>query len=169
MIASKASYIARGGLYTAVGMMFLYLSAYIPNNKFFFLAAASCIIPLSIITIGIKHSFIVYLAVSFLGMFLIGSKGILFLYIVFFGLYGFVKYAVEKIKNLPLELVLKIAFLNISVLLSYFMSKLFMNYTLSFKVSLYIVIIAIQIIFLVYDYTLTLFIAHTYKIFKKRT
>lgn len=168
MIASKASYTARGGLYTAVSIIFLYLSAYIPNNKFFFLAAASCIIPLSIITIGIKHSFIVYLAVSFIGIFLIGSKGILFLYIVFFGLYGFVKYAVEKIKNLPLELLLKIAFLNISILLSYFISRLFMNYNLSFKISLYIVIIAIQIIFLIYDYTLTLFIAYMHKTFKKR-
>lgn len=160
MTNSKVNHVVRGGMYTAISLVLLYLAAFVPNSKLFFTAAASCIIPVSIITIGIKYSFIVYGAICFLGFLLPFSKGIIIAYIIFFGLYGFVKYAAERIRKLPLEILIKLCFFNAAVFVLYLISKLFISYTLPSNVPSAVIIAGIEIIFLIYDYVLTLFMCY---------
>ena len=162
MTNSKVNYVVRGGLYTAISLILLYLAAFVPNSKLFFTAAASFIIPISIVTIGIKYSLIVYAAVSLTGLFLPVSKGIVLVYIIFFGLYGFIKHAAEKIKNLPLEIIIKLSFFNVTVFVSYIISKLFISYKLPSNIPWAVIIICLEIIFFIYDYILTLFIDYIF-------
>ena len=157
----KSSQIAKGGIFTALSLILLYLSSVLPTNKLFILGIASCIIPLSLITTGIKNTFIVYAAVSLLSLFIIPSKLISIAYILIFGAYGFVKYFIEKLRNMPLEFVLKLLYFNISSAIIIFIYKLVFLKIPNFNI--YLVILAMEFAFIVYDYALTTFIAYTNK------
>lgn len=157
----KSSQIAKGGIFAALSLILLYLSSVLPTNKLFILGIASCIIPLSLITTGIKNTFIVYLAVSLLSLFIIPSKLISIAYILIFGAYGFVKYFIEKLRNIPLEFVLKLLYFNISSAIIIFIYKLvFLKIP---NINIYLVILIMEVAFIVYDYALTTFIIYTNK------
>lgn len=159
----KTSNITRGGLFAALSLIFIYLSSIAPTNKLALLTLASFIIISSILIMGIKSSFILYIAVSMLSLFLLSSKGIAIVYLMFFGAYGFIKYYIEKLNKLPLEILLKLLFFNSSLgILFLLYDTLFVNLVDLSKIrfSLYIVILALQVAFLVYDYVLTVFVSY---------
>lgn len=155
---TKASYISKGGLFTAFGVICIYLSTLLPVNKLYLLAIASCIIPLSVITTNIKNALIIYTATSALSLLICGFKIPVILYIIFFGLYGTIKYYVEKMRKIYLELLLKLIFFNIVMFSMFIIYKLFFPNVLKLNISIYFIIIGAQFAFLIYDYVLTLFI-----------
>lgn len=166
---TKTSQVVKGGMFTALSIMFLYLAAVLPSNKLFFAGAASTIIPISILTIRISYSFLVYAAVSILGLFLPGPKFVVISYIVFFGLYGFIKYYIERLRKLPIEIILKMIFFNISLICAILVYKSLFIYIPEFNTPVKLIYAAIQPVFLIYDYALTLFIAFAEKKFLKNT
>ena len=157
----KANRIAKGGIFAALSLILLYLSSVFPTNRLFILGIASCIIPLSIITTGIKNTLVVYSAVSLLSLFIIPSKLISIAYILIFGAYGFVKYFIEKLRNMPLEFVLKLLYFNISSAIIIFIYKLVLLEIPN--INIYLLIPILEFAFIVYDYTLTAFIAYANK------
>lgn len=164
----KTSFIAKGGLFTALGFIFVYLSTIVPVNKAYLLAIASCVIPLSLITTNVKNAIVVYMATSILALVICGPKITVVLYIIFFGLYGLVKYYIEILRKLYLELILKLLFLNIDLTILFFIYKLFFPSLLKVAMPLYIAIAAAQVAFLVFDYILTVFINYSNKNFLRK-
>jgi hypothetical protein len=164
----KTLHIAKGGFFTAIGFIFVYLSTIVPVNKAYLLAMASFIIPLSVITTNVRNTIVVYMATSLLAIVICGAKITIVLYIIFFGLYGLVKYYIELLRKLYLELVLKLLFLNIDLAILFFVYKLFFPGLLKIAMPLYIIIAATQIAFLVFDYILTMFITYSNKHFIKK-
>lgn len=162
MRASKS--IARGGILTALGVMLLYISTISPTSKVYILGIASCLIPLSVLLTNIKNSFLVYISTSILSFLILGFKGSVIAYIIFFGLYGFIKYYIEKLKNIPIEIFLKLLFFNISIGIIFYFYKLFFTGLLKINLPFYQVIIMLQFIFIIFDYALTLFIAYVNKL-----
>jgi hypothetical protein len=154
----KANALARGGLYTALSVILMYFSIILPTNKLSILTLVSAVIPLSIITTNLKNSILVYVASSIIAL-ILGFKGTALAYLLFFGLYGIIKYYIERIRKLLFEIILKLAFFNLSMLILYFISKTFLNSLLITKLPIYFVIIAVQIAFILYDYALTTIIA----------
>ena len=73
---------------------------------------------------GVKNTIVVYGAVSLLSLFIIPSKLISIAYILIFGSYGFVKYFIEKLRNIPIEIILKLLYFNISSAIIIFIYKL---------------------------------------------
>ncbi|MTK14053.1 MAG: hypothetical protein F8N39_18915, partial [Clostridiaceae bacterium] len=71
---NKTSNLSKGGLFTALGVIFVYLSSIVPINKLYLLGIASSIIPLSVVTTNIKNTLIVYFATSVICLFISGSK-----------------------------------------------------------------------------------------------
>lgn len=160
---SKTNNITKGALFTALSILFIYLSSIMPTNRLALLVLSTFIIISSIITIGINTSILVFISTSLLSFFLVSSKGIAVLYIVFFGIYGFVKYYIEKIRILFLEIFIKLLFFNsVAVILFQLYEKLFVGIIdfSKIKISIYFVIILLQIGFIVYDYVLTLFVTY---------
>lgn len=164
---NKTSNIARGGLFTALGVIFIYLSIISPTSKLYLLGVASCIIPLSILTTSLKNSFFIYLSTGLLSLLLIGPKGNVIAYIVFFGLYGFVKYYIENLRKMPIEIILKLIFFNFSIGILYMLAKVFFSGIIKTNISIYMVLVMLQFVFLIFDYVLTMFIAYGQKHFKK--
>lgn len=157
----KSNHIAKGGIFAALSLILLYLSSVFPTNKLFLLGIASCIIPLSIMLTGARNTIVVYAAISLLSLFIIPSKLISIAYILIFGSYGIVKYFVEKLRNMPLEFVLKLLYFNISSAIIIFIYKLVL-----FKIpniNIYLLILFMEFAFIVYDYALTTFISYANK------
>ena len=157
----KSNHIAKGGIFAALSLILLYLSSVFPTNKLIILGIASCIIPLSILTTGIKNTIVVYSAVSLLSLFIIPSKIISIAYILIFGCYGFAKYYIEKLRSLPKEFVLKLLYFNISSAIIIFIYKLVIIKIPN--INIYLLILLMEFGFIVYDYSLTVFIAYAHK------
>ncbi len=162
-ISSNTSYIAKGGLLTTIGVVLVYLSGIVPLNKTYLLALSSFVIPLAVIITNKKTAFIIYISTALLSLLICGLKSTVLSYVAFFGLYGLVKYHIEKLKKLPVEIILKLLFFNFCLLVLFLLYSLFFPGLLKIKFNLYLIIIGIQIIFLIYDYLLTLFINYTNK------
>ena len=154
----KSNNIAKGGIFAALSLILLYLSSVFPTNKLFILGIASCIIPLSIILTGVKNTLVVYGAVSLLSFFIIPSKLVSIAYILIFGSYGFVKYFIERLRKAPIEFFLKLLYFNAASAIIVFMYKLLIVELP--HINIYLLILAMQVAFLIYDYALTTFIIY---------
>jgi hypothetical protein len=159
MKENKTLFMAKGGIITALGVILIYLSSIVPGNKLFLLSIASCLIPIAVITTNLKNSFIIYISTLILAFLMTGLTTAVIAYAFFFGIYGLVKYYIEKIGKLPIEFLLKIAFFNVCFYISYNILKLFLPSSFNFKLSIFIFIIGAEFIFLFYDYFLTVMIA----------
>lgn len=153
----KSKYITESGLLVALTIVILYVASILPISTLSILTVASCLIPISIIRTSIKNTMLVYIASAVLSFFLVKTNIALY-YSLFFGIYGIIKHLIEKTKNLPLELFLKLIAFNILLGITYLITKNFLG-ILSPKFSLSLLWLAAQIIFLVYDYALTLIIS----------
>lgn len=155
---SKAKIISLSGFFVALIVIMVYISSVIIGSKLFLLGCASAIIPLAVITIGRKNAFLVYISSSILLLLLIPKKGAFIAYITFFGLYGLIKYYVERLKNLPIEIFLKLIFFNLCLGLYYFLFKMVIGFTPKINIPYSYAIIMLQFVLLLYDYGLTLLI-----------
>jgi hypothetical protein len=155
--------IAFGGIFTALSILLIYLAATLPINKLIMLGLASCIIPLSIITTNVKNSLLVYFASSVLCLIIVPPTGTALSYIMLFGLYGFIKYFTEKLRNAPVEILLKLLFFNVSIFLTYSIYSTLFTDIIKINLPTIPLIIVLQFIFVIYDYVLTAFINYANK------
>lgn len=153
----KSKYIAENGITVALILVVLYAASILPISTLSILTVASCLIPISIIRTSIRNTILVYVASSLASFFLI-STNIALYYTLFFGLYGIIKYFAEKLKNIPLELILKLIGFNILLTIIYFVTVNFLGLP-SINYPLYLIWIVSQAAFLIYDYALTLIIS----------
>jgi hypothetical protein len=145
--------------------LLVYLSSVLPTSKLSLLALASAIIPLSIITTGVKNSVMVYASSSLL-CFVLGLRGMALAYTLFFGLYSLAKYYIERLQKLTLEYLLKLLFFNVSFLIIYYFYKTLFTDMISIQLSFIYVLLAGQVVFLIYDYALTIIITYISRRFK---
>lgn len=161
----KTSYLTKGGILTALTIIFLYLASVLPTNKLSFITLSSVMVPLGLILTNIRGALLVYFTSGILSIFFV-NKTITFLYIFFFGIYGIIKHYIERVNKLSLEYLLKILIFNILLFLCYnFASNLILS-EIQLKFSLTYLIILFQFVFIVYDYALTLIISYILKRFK---
>lgn len=161
----KSSHISKGGLLTALSVLLIYLSTIIPTNKIFILGIASSLTPVALISTNLQNTIIVYIATSIISFLLLGLRGQVILYIIFFGTYGIVKFFIERMRSPKLEWIFKYLFFNSCVFLCYVLYKfLFLDgiNLLDSKLPIPLIIIALEIAFYFYDYVLT-YAIHTFK------
>ncbi|HCW54350.1 MAG TPA: hypothetical protein DG753_11565 [Clostridium sp.] len=160
----KAKKIAESGILIALTIIVLYAASILPVSKLTVLTIASCFIPIAIMQTSLKNTIIIYVASSLLSLFLIPIN-IALSYILFFGIYGIIKYYIEKSKNLIIEIILKLIIFNILCSIIYFTVKNI--FILPSTLPIWIIILGAQVVFLVYDYALSLIINYFYDRFHK--
>lgn len=153
----KAKEITLSGILTGLTIVILYLNLLLPISTISILTLASLLVPIALIRGSMKSAILVYVSSSIIGLFIL-PLNIMILYILFFGIYGIVKFYIEKINKLPLEIFIKIIFFNIILFLSFFVFKTFIPIEIT-KLPIGIFLIIAEIVFLVYDYALTLLIS----------
>ena len=162
----KAKNITLGGILIALGVVILYLTTIIPINTLALLTLSSCLIPIAIIRGNLKTAFFVYIGTSSLSFFLLPINYAL-MYIFLFGIYGIVKFFIEKLNKLPLEILLKLIYFNILLILGLFFINNFLSY-FNINMSIYLFMICANVVFLIYDYALTVFLTYFFEKINKR-
>ncbi|MDO5039199.1 hypothetical protein [Clostridium sp.] len=152
----KAKDLALGGILTSLTVIVLFINILIPINTFAILTISSCFVPIAIIRSNVRVGIFVYIASSIIGFFLV-PLDIMIPFILYFGIYGLVKFYIEKLRNMPLEILLKLSFSNIMLILGYILFTKFIA-PINLNIPIWILIILAQIAFLIFDYALTLII-----------
>ncbi len=149
----SASRVALGGVLAALSLLLLYLAAMMPSGRIGMVAIAGLVPAAGVVSGGLATGFLCYAAAGLLGLLLLPDKGCAILYLIFFGLYPMVKSVVERLRKLPLELLLKLAFFNLvlAVLLFGFSAFLFPMLP-EFLHSTLLVFVVGNVVFLIYDY-----------------
>ena len=150
----KSKDVAYLGVLLGLNQLFIILSSVIETNTIILMAAAALIVGVVMVEFGGKTGIIFYMASCISGFFLTFNKVEIITYICFFGIYSIIKHYIEtKILNKYISYALKIASFNISLLLMYFIVKLFINLPLQWWM-----ILSAQVLFIIYDYAFTIFI-----------
>ena len=106
------------GLMASVATVIM-LVAYFPYLTYAVPAVASLSIMVCLIELGVKWSFMAYLA-SVLPIFLFCENESKLLYIVLFGFYPIVKVLIERIRNRAIEWLIKLLIFNAIIITTYF-------------------------------------------------
>jgi len=145
-------------LLVSLTIVLLALNTILPISTISILTVTSAIIPIAIIKTSVRNSILIYISSSLLGLLLL-PKDIVILYIMFFGIYGLIKFFIEKLNNLYFEIPLKIIFSSLVLLVYYFVFNSFINLS-NIDLPLYLIFIGANIAFLIYDYALTMLISY---------
>lgn len=144
----------------SLGTVLMLMTIILPIASYTLVALAGLITSAIVIEINIKYAFSVYLAISLLSLLFVPDKEAVALFIFFFGYYPIIKYFIEKIKNRIIQIIIKLIIFNSSAILFFFTSINLLNIPRDsfniFGINIPIIILIIgNIVFLVYDYTIT--------------
>ena len=167
--------LATSSIMTALTLVCLFGSAYIPTGKIALLALTSMCMLVTVAESGVRYAWIQYVATSLLALLFIPAKGLVFIFIGLIGYYPILKLHIENIKNLKLEWMTKILFFSALLILAYFFLKVFILNYLSLGAVIDIalantalVVLILEIAFILYDYFLSFFARFYTQVIKKR-
>lgn len=160
--------VSLGGILAALIVISLLAAAWIPTNKLFFLAVSSLFSSIMVTKVDLANALLLYGSTSILAFFVVPSKAIFAAYLLFFGIYGVIKFLCERIKFSAIRWIAKFAFFNISLGIAYLMADLILIGELSVKLPTAGLWALLQLVFLIYDYVYTLFISYYYEKLDKR-
>lgn len=149
---------------TALALVCLFGSAYLPTGRIALLAITSMCILVTVSQCGTRYGWMQYTATSILALLLIPFKFQVLLFIALLGYYPMVKLYIEKIEKLSLEWIVKILFFTTLLIIAYFVVKYILVQHISFgavfdviMTHLLLVVIIAEVVFVVYDYLLSFF------------
>lgn len=157
---SVSKRISLNGILLALAVVSLFAATMLPTSRLSFYALSSFLISIVIIEFGIKTGWIFYISSCILTLIILPDKLGLLPYVFFFGIYGAIKFYIEKFENLIIEYILKMIFFNICMFLGLFFIKEFILSNIQIKFPIWIIIIALEVVFIIYDYVYTLFIQY---------
>lgn len=150
--------IALGGMLAAFIVISLAAAYVIPVNRLFFLALSSLFVSIMIVKVDLAYAVLLYATTSLLSFFLIPVRNIALAYIVFFGLYGIIKFLCEQISNPVACWAFKFTSFNVSLLILYLLVTLVLGETIPSKLPLPFLWLGAQPVFLIYDIAYSMFI-----------
>ncbi|AZT90945.1 hypothetical protein ELD05_09990 [Caldicellulosiruptor changbaiensis] len=152
----KAREISYAGLMGALSIIFLFFASVLPKgNSLFYILSSVCIM-IIVWLYSIKLGFVAYIVVSLLSLMIVPNKLVAVLYILIFGLYPLFKAICERGFPVYIELGLKLLFYNVALIILYFVFKIIMKEIPNFKFGIALTIASSEVIFVLYDYLLTL-------------
>lgn len=161
----KSKNMAESGILVALTLIVLFSTSILSISTLSLMTVASCLIPIAIIRTSVKNALLVYISSSILSFMLVPTN-IAIYYTLFFGIYGILKHFIENFRNILLEILLKLISFNILLGITYLITKTFLGFVYP-SVSLLLLWTAAQIVFLIYDYALTLAISFFLNRFNK--
>ena len=146
---------AYSGILLGLNILLLLISNLISINTMFFMGLASLIISVIVMEYGVNTGVVFYIASIILSFIVMPNKSQWLLYTLTFGIYGLVKYFIEKGRPIYIEVILKLIFANLVAVILYLILKNIVIIPINI-----ITIIVYQVSFLVYDYVYSLFIEY---------
>lgn len=153
-----AKRVSINGIFAALAVILLFFATVLPTSRISLFVLSSFFVSVIILEYGVLNGWTFYIVSSLVAFIVVPSKHELFPYAVFFGLYGIIKFYIEKIDGIVLEYVLKIAFFNVSLTSAVIFVKEFFFEAVRVDFPWLVVILILQVVFVIYDYVYTLFI-----------
>lgn len=160
---SNTRRVALSGIMAAIAILSLLFAAIMPTSKLSFYALSSFFISVIIIEYDAKSGWIFYIFTNLLAFILIPNKIRVIPYTVFFGIYGIIKYYIERLNNIISEYIIKYVYFNACLVIAIILfKKIFTSDTIitNMKFPLWISIILLEVVFALYDYVYTLVIQY---------
>ncbi len=171
-MSRKISY---ASILTALTVVCLYGSVFLPTGKIALLAITSLCVLVTQAECGTRYALIQYFASAIIGALLVPFKLQIILFIVLVGYYPIVKSYIERIDKLWLEWIVKIFFFTSLLILAYFFIKYFLLGYIEFGTifnfifsNLAIVFVLAELIFVIYDYLLSFMASYYVNVIKNR-
>lgn len=157
----------------ALTVICLYGASVLSAGRIAALALASLFCGVCISLHGVRYGVAVYVGASILSLLFIPSRMYSLIYIIFVGYYPIVKLFIEKLDKLWAEWVLKMLYFNVILAILYFLFKTFFMSGLSPGLATLIlkyiglIIVALEIIFVVYDVALSYMIGYFHQFLRR--
>lgn len=139
---SRTKRITLSAIFTAVGVVILYLGCFFQTIDLSVCAIASLVIVMATIELGMKTAFAIYVATSALSLMLLPAKYIAAMYAVFVGCYPLLKNLFERLPKI-VSWILKIAVTNLALGILFLLSAYVFN--LGDKVTVTIVVLTVAL------------------------
>ena len=123
MKQNKTGKIAMGGICTALAVIFMFGSSFVPGIELTLFLISSLFTAVMVIEAGVAGGLSVFAAASLLGLILVPNKLALIPYVFCFGYYAVLKYYIEKIKSGALQLVVKACYFAAVLFIGLFFFK----------------------------------------------
>jgi hypothetical protein len=156
----SAKKVALGGILGALTIICLFLATTLPTNRISLYALSSFFVSIIVLEAGIGTAWLFYGASSILALLIIPNKVGVIPYIVFFGIYGVIKFYIEKIGRLVPEWIIKLLYFNICFFAAVHFMKELLNINVIANFPWWAVVLVFELIYIVYDYVYTLFIGY---------
>lgn len=147
--------VAFGGILLALNIILLLLINIIPINTLFIMGLASLPISIIIMEFGPKSGIVFYIGSIILGFIVMTNKFQWILYTTTFGVYGLIKYAIERDLPIYIEYILKLLCANIIMLVLYLTLKPFIYIPVNL-----VTIAMFEVVFIIYDSVYSSFIKY---------
>ena len=152
--------VALGGVIAALSLLLMLVAGVTTSLVYAIPMITGAFLMVLVIEFGAGFAGLEYLAISIISMLLLGNKEAAIMYVAFFGYYPIIKSFIEKYMGKILSWIVKYVIFNISMVVAYFVvSKIFMitfdDMEVFGKYALLILLLAGNILFVVYDIMLT--------------
>lgn len=152
--------ITLAALLTALSLVVLWAAVLAPWGRIGLISVAGLMPTAAVISAGPMAGGLCWAGTSLLALILLPGKDCGLLYLFFFGLYPLIKYATERLRRLPLELVLKLVFFNAVFTVLWFGFRSIFLWSLPQAEKLgWLLYPAGNVVFLAYDYGFSKLIA----------
>lgn len=167
--------LAFASILTALAALCLCGSILLPTGRIALLFMSSFCILVATIECNTRFSLLAYIATALIGFLFLPFKLQLFLYAGILGYYPIVKRYIERINNRKLEWLVKVLFFNAILIIAYFIIRYVFMPRIDFGVlmdyvfaHLPVIVIAAEIIFVVYDYLLSMLASYYTNVIQKQ-
>lgn len=114
---------ALGGILAAGALVMLWLASVAPSGRLGLTAVGGLFPMAATLAAGRAAGYLCWGAAGLLALVILPDKGVALLFLAFFGLYPVVKEAIESLRRLPVEWILKLAYFNAVLTLSWFLFR----------------------------------------------
>lgn len=158
--SGKTKKIALNGILGAIAAICLLLASIMPTSRISLYALSSFFVSVVIIESGAGAGWLFYAATSLLSFIIIPNKLGIVPYALFFGTYGIIKFYIERLDSIVLEYILKFVFFNACLAAAYWAVRDLFGFAVTSKLPWWVLIIALEVVFFIYDYVYTLFVGY---------
>ncbi len=152
----KARGVVFPAIFGALALIILYLGTAIPTGIWGVAAVAGLFPAVVVLSVGFAAGFLCWAGVTILAFLILPDKLMALLFGALFGLYPILKGLIERLRRLPLEYILKLAFFNAALTAIYLTMRAAVLSSLPAALSAVWALYAVgNVVFLLYDYGLS--------------
>lgn len=153
---NRTKLVALSGILIAIAMALLFIKTLVPVWDFSIYILISFFTGIILQEGNDRWAWVYFFALVLLSLLLPVNKFSFLLFYSFFGFYGIIKFYIEKLHLKYIEALLKLLFINLSLVLNYIFASAFLPGIFSDGIQLYIIILIASVFIFIYDYIYSL-------------